>query len=292
MDQFIQSILLPGLSQGAIYGLIAVAFAVLHLTTGVINFGHGQLVVLAPIIILLSAAAGVPVWLAFLLGFAALLIAALVTEVVAIRPFVQSGSAVSWILSTFGVSIVLTEILAIPAGGEATYFPFGIPSDPFTLWGFRVSWAELSTLPALLLVAVLLTVFYRATRVGRELRAVGEDVQGAEALGISRARASQITVLISALIAAVTGFLVASSQILLPNLGIFFLFYGFVAVSMGGMNSILGAVIGGLVVGLVSQATAVYIGPLYGNLAVFTLLVLVYVVRPHGLFGARPVREV
>lgn len=292
MDQFIQSILLPGLSQGAIYGLIAVAFAVLHLTTGVINFAHGQLVVLAPIVILLSAAAGVPVWLAFLLGFAILLVAALVTEVVAIRPFVQSGSAVSWILSTFGVSIVLTEILAIPAGGEATYFPFGIPSTPFTFLGFRLSWAELATLPVLLVVAAGLLVFYRMTRVGRELRAVGQDVRGAEALGISRARASQITVLISALIAAITGFLVASSQILMPNLGIFFLFYGFVAVSMGGMNSIPGAVIGGLVVGLVSQATAVYIGPLFGNLAVFGLLVLVYIVRPHGIFGARPVREV
>lgn len=292
MDQFIQSTLLPGLSQGAIYGLIAVAFAVLHLTTGVINFGHGQLVVLAPIVILLCAAAGVPVWLSFLLGFAALLAAALVTEVVAIRPFVQSGSAVSWILSTFGVSIVLTEILAIPAGGDATFFPFGIPSEPFTVGGFRVSWATLATLPVLLLVAAGLLVFYRVTRVGRELRAVGEDVQGAEALGISRARASRITVLISALIAAVTGFLVASSQILLPNLGIFFLFYGFVAVSMGGMSSIPGAVIGGLVVGLVSQAAAVYIGPLYGNLAVFALLVLVYVVRPHGIFGASPVREV
>lgn len=292
MDQFIQSILLPGLSQGAIYGLIAVAFAVLHLTTGVINFGHGQLVVLAPIVILLSAAAGVPVWLAFLFGIAALLLGALVTEAVAIRPFVQSGSAVSWILSTFGVSIVLTEVLAIPAGGDATYFPFGIPSEPFTFLGFRVSWAELATLPVLLLVAVGLLIFYRRTRVGRELRAVGEDVQGAEALGISRARASQITVLISALIAVITGFLVASTQILMPNLGLFFLFYGFVAVSMGGMSSVPGAVIGGLVVGLVSQAAAVYIGPLYGNLAVFTLLVMVYVVRPHGIFGARPVREV
>ena len=292
MEQFIQSVLLPGLSQGAIYGMIAAAFVVLHITTGVINFGHGQLVVLAPIVILLSSAAGVPAWLAFPLGIVVLIAAALVTEYVAIRPFVQSGSAVSWILSTFGVSIVLTEILAIPSGGEATYFPFGISSEPFEVLGFRTSWADLAPLPVLLLVAAGLAVFYRRTRVGRELRAVGEDVKGAEALGISRARASQITVVISAIIALITGYLVASTQILVPNLGIFFLFYGFVAVSMGGMNSVPGAVIGGLVVGLVGQAAGVYIGPLFANLAVFVLLVFVYIVRPHGIFGSSSVREV
>ncbi len=292
MQQFIQSIVLPGLFQGAIYGLIAVAFAVLHKTTGLINFAHGQLVVLAPIAILVAAGAGVPVVLAFLIGIAILIAAALATEWVAIRPFVQSGSAVSWILSTFGVSVVLAELLAIPSGGEATYFPFGISSEPLDVAGFRVSLAELVTLPALLLVAAVLLLFYRYTRVGRELRAVGEDVQGAEALGISRARASQIVVLMSAIIAGLTGYLVASSQILLPSLGIFYLFYGFVAVSMGGMNSVGGAVVGGLIVGLVSQAAGVLAGPLFGNLAVFALLIIVYVFRPYGIFGTRPVREV
>jgi branched-chain amino acid transport system permease protein len=292
VQQLIQSVLIPGLAQGALYGLIAVAFAVLHKTTGVINFAHGQLVVMAPIVILICAGAGLPIWLAFVIGIAVLLAAGLLTEWVAIRPYVQSGSAVSWILSTFGVSIVLAELLAIPSGGDASHFPFGVSSEPFDLLGFRVSIVDLVTLPVLLLVAAGLLAFYRWTRTGRELRAVGEDVQGAEALGISRARASQIAVLISLLVAAITGYLVASSQILMPSLGIFYLFYGFVAVSMGGMNSVGGAVIGGLVVGLVSQASAVYLGPLYGNLSVFFLLILVYIFKPFGIFGTRPVREV
>lgn len=292
MEQLIQSVLLPGLAQGAIYALIAVAFAVLHITTGVINFAHGQLVVLAPIVVLLAAGGGVPVLLAFVLGIVILFAAGLLTEWSAIRPYVQSGSTVTWILSTFGASIVLAEVLAIPSGGDATYFPFGIPSDPFTLWGFRVSLAELLAPVVLFVIAGILLVFYRTTRIGRELRALGEDVMGAEALGISRARASQIAVLISVVIAAFTGYLVASTQILMPSLGIYFLFYGFVAVSMGGMNSVPGAVIGGLVTGLVSQAAAVYLGPLFTNLTVFALLILVYVVRPFGIFGTRPVREV
>jgi branched-chain amino acid transport system permease protein len=292
MDQFVQFVLLPGLTQGAIFGLIAIAFAVLHRTTAVINFAHGQLVVLAPIAVIVLAGAGLPLWLAFLLGIVLLVLTALVLEWATIRQFVQSKSAVSWILSTFGASVVLAEILAIPAGGDAMHFAFGIDSSPFGILGVRTSWAELAAIPVLLVIAAALLVFYRYTRLGRELRAVGEDVIGAEAIGISRARASQVAVVIGALIAGVTGYLVASSQILLPSLGIFYLFSGFVAVSMGGMNSVGGAVVGGLVVGLVSQAAAVYIGPLFANLAIFMLLIVIYAIRPYGIFGTRPVREV
>jgi branched-chain amino acid transport system permease protein len=222
----------------------------------------------------------------------ALIAVALATEWATIRPFVQSGSAVSWILSTFGASVVLAEILAIPSNGDAVHFEYGISSTPFTLLGLRISWAELVALPLLLVVAGLLLLMYRKTRIGQELRAVGEDVMGAEAIGISRARASQIAVVIGAIIAGLTGFLVASSQILMPSLGMFYLFSGFVAVAMGGVNSIAGAVVGGLIVGLVSQAAAVYIGPLYANLSMFVLLIVVYAIRPYGIFGTRPVREV
>jgi len=292
MEQFIQGIIIPGLAQGAIYGLIAVAFAVLHQTSAVINFAHGQLVVFAPIVILMFANWGVPVWLAFVLGIVTLVIAALVVEWATVRPYVQSGLAVSWILSTFGASVVIGELLAIPSNADAVRFPFGLPNEPFDLGIFRVTWSDLVAVPLLLVVAAALIVFYRLTRMGRELRAVGEDVAGAEAIGISKARASQVAMVIAAVIAALTGLLVASSQIIMPELGMFYLFSGFVAVAMGGMNSVPGAVIGGLAVGLVSQAASIYVGPNYTNLAMFLILILVYAFRPYGLFGQRPVREV
>nr|WP_274636939.1 branched-chain amino acid ABC transporter permease [Microbacterium bovistercoris] len=292
MQQFIQYIVIPGLSQGALFGLIAVAFAVLHQTTAVINFAHGQLVVLAPIAVLVFVGVGMPVWLAVILSLIVLILVSLLAEWATVRPFVQSGSAVSWILSTFGASVVLAEVLAIPGGGDAMHFPYGISAEPFTLLGFRTSWAEIAPIPALLIVATILLLMYRKTRMGQELRAVGEDVLGAEAIGISRARASQIVVVIAGLVAAITGYLVASAQVLMPSLGMFYLFSGFVAVAMGGMNSVAGAVIGGLVVGLVSQAAAIYIGPLFTNTAMFVLLIAVYVFRPFGIFGSRPVREV
>jgi branched-chain amino acid transport system permease protein len=292
MLQFIQSALVPGLSQGAIYGLIAIAFAVLHATTGVINFAHGQLVVLMPIVIVVGVKAGMPLALAYLVGAVALVLAALITEWLAIRPFVQTGRAVSWILSTLGVSVVLAEVLAIPSNGDAINFPFGITSKPFSIAGVTATPAELLAIPVLLILAAAIIWFYRGTRLGMELRAVGDDVQGAEAVGISRAKASRTAMLIAAIIAGITGILVGSSQILTPSLGLAYTFNGFVAAAMGGMSSVAGGVVGGLVVGLVSQIAAVYLGALFGNLTVFLLLIAVYAIRPYGLFGARPVREV
>jgi branched-chain amino acid transport system permease protein len=290
----LQTVLIPGLAEGAIYGLVAVAFATLFQTTGVINFAHGQLVMFMPMAILVAGDAGLPVWLGYLVALVALVAVALLIEWSAVRPFVQSGQSVSWLLSTLGVSVVLAEVLAIPYGGEARNFWHGVSSRRLEILdtGLAVSPAEVGSVAALLVVGGLLTLFYRRTRVGLELRAIADDLDGAESVGISRSRASQIAMTLAALVAAITGVLVASTQPVTPSLGLSYTFYGFVATAMGGMGSVGGAMLGGLVVGVVTQASGVYIGGLFVNVAVFVLLLAVYLVRPHGFFGVAPVRAV
>jgi branched-chain amino acid transport system permease protein len=292
MHGFIQSVVVPGLADGAIYGLIAVAFATLFSTTGVINFAHGQLVMLMPMSALVALGAGLPVWLAYVVAVAVMVVAGLVIEWSAVRPFVQSGHSVSWLLSTLGASVVLAELLSVPYGGESRNFKHGISAHRFDLAGIGVSPAEIASVAALFVVAGLLAAFYRRTRIGLELRAIADDLDGAEAIGISRARASQLAMTLSVLVAAVTGVLVASTQPVTPSLGLSYTFYGFVATAMGGMGSIGGALAGGLVVGVATQAAGVYVGSLVVNVAVFVLLLAVYLVRPHGFFGAAPVRAV
>ncbi len=292
MHEFLQSVMVPGLAEGAIYGLIAVAFAVLFSTTGVINFAHGQMVMLMPLSILVLVGAGVPVWLSYLAGIAIMVTIGLVQEWVAVRPFVQSGHSLSWILSTLGVSVILAEVLAIPYDGESRTFKHGISAKGFDVGGLRLSWAEISAVVTLFVVVGALVWFYRRTRTGLELRALADDLDGAEAIGISRSRSSQIAMTLSVLVAAITGILVASTQLVGPSLGLSYTFYGFVATAMGGMGSISGALVGGLAVGIASQAAGIYVGSLFVNLTVFLLLLAVYAIRPHGLFGAAPVREV
>jgi branched-chain amino acid transport system permease protein len=292
VHEFIQTALIPGLSQGAIYGLMAVGFAVLFSTTGVISFAHGQMVMLMPVAVLVGVDQGLPVWVAYVAAVAVLVAIGLVQEAVAVRPFMQSGHSVSWILSTLGVSVILGEVLTIPFGGESRTFGHGFSATSFELAGYRVSWADIAALVLLLACAAGLVWFYSRTRIGLELRAIADDMDGAQAIGISRARASRIAMTISVLVAALTGVLVASTQLVGPSLGINYTFYGFVAVAMGGLTSVGGAVLGGLAVGVVSQMTGAYVEGLYVNLAVFALLILVYLLRPHGLFGVAPVREV
>jgi branched-chain amino acid transport system permease protein len=292
LHEFLQSVLVPGLTDGAIYGLVAVAFATLFSTTGVINFAHGQLVMVLPMAVLVAAGAGLPVWLAFVVALVVLGGIALGVEWAAVRPFVQSGQSVSWLLSTLGASVVLAEALAVPYGGESRNFKYGISSRRFDLAGVAISPAQIASIATLLVVGGLLTLFYRRSKLGLELRAIADDLDGAEAIGISRARASRIAMLLAALVAAVTGVLVASTQPVTPSLGLSYTFYGFVATAMGGMGNIGGAMLGGLVVGLATQAAGVYVGSLVVNLAVFVLLLGVYLVRPHGFFGAAPVRDV
>lgn len=292
MHEFIQSALIPGLSQGAIYGLIAVGLAVLFATTGVISFAHGQMVMLMPMSVLVALGAGLPAWAAFVVGTAVVVAMGLVQEWAAVRPFVQSGQSVSWILSTLGFSVVLAELLALPYDGGSRAFEHGVSNHNFSVAGFRLSPADIASVVTLVVISTLLVAFYKRTRVGLELRAIAADLDGAEAIGISRSRSSQIAMTLSALVAAVTGILIASTQLVGPSLGLTYTFYGFVATAMGGMGSIAGAMVGGLVVGVVSQAASVYVDGLFVNLAVFGLLLVVYIVRPHGLFGAAPVREV
>ena len=184
MHELLQSVVVPGLADGAIYGLVAVAFATLFSTTGVINFAHGQLVMLMPMSALVALGAGLPVWLAYVVALAVMIVVALVIEWSAVRPFVQSGQSVSWLLSTLGVSVVLAELLAVPYGGESRNFKNGITAQRFDLAGIGVSPAEIASVAALFIVAGLLTVFYRRTRIGLELRAIADDLDGAEAIGI------------------------------------------------------------------------------------------------------------
>lgn len=292
MQEFIESVLVPGLASGALFGLVAVAFSVVFATTGVVNFAHGQLVMVLPLGVLVAVGAGIPVWAAYVLGLLLVLVLSLAEERVAIRPFAHSGAALPWILSTLGVSVILAELLAIPYAGESRSYEHGITASSFDLLGIRVSVADLVTIAALVVVVVVISAFYRRTRTGLELRALADDVDGAEAIGISSARASQIAVAIAGGVAAVTGLLVASTQLVSPSLGLSYTFNGFVAMALGGMGSVPGALVGGLLVGVAGQATGLYVGSLFVNLAVFSLLLVVYAVRPHGLFGRPPVREV
>jgi branched-chain amino acid transport system permease protein len=290
---FINTVLMPGLTVGASYALIAVGFAVLFRTTGVLNFAQGAMVMAGPTAVLVAEKKwGLPTGVSVVVGVVAVVAFALIAERVAIRPFLQSESSLAWILSTLGVSVVLVELLSIPFGGQSQAFDLGPSTTPLDIGGVRLSPLDLTLIAAPFALVLALRLFYRHTTLGTMLQAVAQDVAGASAIGISKSRMSQMSAAMAALVAVLTGFLLAPTQLANPNLGITYTFSGFVAAAIGGIGSIEGALVGGLLVGVLGQVAAVYVGSLYVNAALFAGLLLVYMIRPFGIFGRAPVRAV
>lgn len=294
MTSFINETLVPGISSGAIYGLFALAFVVMYRATGILNFAHGQLVMLMPLATLvLSDKWGLPVVLGFVLALLFVLAVALAEERLAIRPFMQSGHALPWILSTLGVSVVLTEVMSIPYKNQAVTFPWDVSSKFHKLVaGVQASPADIVTFVVFLALVGGLMVFDRRTTAGLRLRAVSQDRMGAAALGIAPSTASRLTALIAGLLAAVTGVLLASTQLVDPNIGLNVLFSGFIAAAVGGFDSVPGALVGGLAVGILGQIASTYVGSSWVQASLFGVLLVVFIVRPYGLFGRLSVRAV
>jgi branched-chain amino acid transport system permease protein len=293
VNDFVNQVLEPGLVSGATAGLFALAFVVVYRVTGVLNFAHGQLVMLMPLAVLvLTNRWGVPLVTSFALAVAVVLGTGLIEERVAIRPFMGSGHALTWMLSTLGFSVVLAELMAIPYKGQTVAFPWGVSAKAHDAAGVTFSWTDVATVGAFVLLVVILVVLERRTIAGLRLRAVSQDTLGAAALGISPGAASRTAVGIASVIAIITGLLLVSTQLVTSGVGLTVLFNGFIAAAVGGLDSIAGTLVGGLVVGVVGQAAAVHVDGVYVHIVLFSVLLLICLFKPHGIFGRVSVRAV
>jgi branched-chain amino acid transport system permease protein len=293
MKDFLNQVIVPGIAGGATAGLFALAFVTVYRVTGILNFAHGQLVMLMPLsVLVLTDHWGVPLVASFALSALIVLAMALTEERIAMRPFMQGGHALPWILSTLGFSVVLAELMAVPYKGQPMAFRWAVSAKAHQIAGVSVSWAEVATVVIFVLLVGALVVLDGHTTTGLRLRAVRQDKLGAAALGISPGAASRIAVGISGLIAIITGLLVVSTQLVTPDVGLTVLFNGFIAAAVGGLDSLAGTLVGALVVGVLGQVAAVYISSVYVNIALFAILLVVYLVKPHGIFGRVSVRAV
>lgn len=293
MINFVNDIVVPGVTGGATAGLVALAFVVMYRTTGVLNFAHGQLVMLMPLVVLVvSDLWELPLGVGLLAAGGVVAVVVLAEERVAIRPFMQGGHALPWMLSTLGFSVVLVELMSIPYDGQPAHYPWGISAKAHNVGGVLLSWADMATVMVLMGLVLAVALFDSRTTAGLRLRAVSEDRDGAAAIGVAPGAASRLAALLAGVIGAITGLLIVSTQLVTPELGLTFLFNGFVAGAVGGLDSLAGVLVGGLIVGVVGQAAATYIGGSYVQLALFGVLLVVYLMRPHGIFGRASVRAV
>ena len=284
----VESIVSTGVAIGCIYALIGITYNVMFSASRVFSFTAGTLGMLGGVLgSLFIAQMGVPVVVSLLLVLTAGAVFGIITEIVAVRPVLKSLDQHLYVLSTLALALLAQQFTAIEWGTEARPFPrlFEIARGGFD----QQFW-----LPMLACVAVIigLELLYRFSQVGRAFLAISEDNYAARALGLPERSLRMASFALAGVIGTLAGF--AGGEMLLAFFGNapILTFYGFVPVALGGMGNNRGAVVAGLLLGLFQQAANFLVGGIFASVAVFTVFIIVLLVRPEGLAGAALQRRV
>jgi len=284
----VASIVSYGLGIGCIYALIGITYNVMFSASRVFSFTAGTLGMLGGVLgSLFITRLGMPVAAGFVLTLAACALLGVLTEIVAVRPVLRSLEQHLYVLSTLALALIIQQFTAIEWSTEPQPFPrlLGIARGGFD----QQFWLPML---ACVLVIVGLELLYRHTLVGRAFLAISEDSYAARALGLPERTLRMASFALAGVIGALAGF--AGGEMLLaffanaPTLT----FYGFVPVALGGMGNNRGAVVAGLLLGLFQQAANFLVGGIFASVAVFSMFIIVLLVRPEGLAGAAGERRV
>ncbi|MFZ1462637.1 MAG: branched-chain amino acid ABC transporter permease [Anaerolineae bacterium] len=283
MDQFIQ-LLFTGLTNGAIYALVALGFVLIYKSTEVINFAQGELLLVGAYLTFgLMADFGLAWPLGVLITLALAAVLGVIIERLVLRPLIGEP-IISVIMVTIGLSSLLRAFVSGIWGTAPRSFPAFIPSTTLRILGAAVPGDRLVAIGLAVLLLTALTLFFRRSSDGIAMRAVADDQQAALSMGISVKRIFAIAWSIAAVTAAIAGILVANIVGVsgaVSGIGL----RVFPVVILGGLDSIPGAIVGGVIIGLLESFAGGYLTSGLGEVVPFVVLVLILMVRPYGLFG-------
>jgi branched-chain amino acid transport system permease protein len=293
--QFTLVLLTNGIMIGLMYALIALGFVLIYKATDAINFAQGEFVMFAGFLAAVSAEiAGMPFWLSSLLAIGGMIALGFGLERVVLRPLI-GRPVIAVVMATIGLAAVLrgTAVMAFGAGTRAVVMP--VSDEPFELGPVMLPPVQLVGAGVSLVFLALFTWFFLKSRIGIAMRAVADSQQVAMAMGINVRRYFALAWAMAGIVSALGGIvwgtmLGVDNQLALVGLKVF------PVVILGGLDSIMGAVIGGLIVGIVENFAAGYFDPYVGggtkDFAPYVLMILVLMIRPEGMFGRRRIERV
>lgn len=290
MEQFLQ-LTLSGVTNGAIYALVALGFVLIYKASDVINFAQGELMLVgAYVAYFFIAQMGLnwPLGVFLTLGVAVVL--GVVIERTVLRPLIGEP-IISVIMVTIGLASLLRAIVLAIWTPLPRAFPAFIPTGEVEILGAIVSIDRLWAIGIAVVMLGLFTLFFRRSSDGIAMRAVADDQQAALSMGISVQRIFAMAWSIAAVTAAVAGILLANIVGVsgyISNIGLRI----FPVVILGGLDSIPGAIVGGIIIGVLEAWTGGYIGQGLNQVIPFVVLVIILMVRPYGLFGQRIIERV
>lgn len=289
MAEFLQ-FAFSGLTVGAIYALVALGFTLIYNASDVANFAQGEFVMLGGMVTAFGVAAGFPIIFAALLAIAVTALVGLLLHRLAIEP-ARGASPVTLIIITIGASIFIRGITAIVLDKNFHNVPAFFGNDPFVIGGATLLPQSLVVLFGAALVLTALWLFMSRTLRGKSLLATAANRVAAQLTGINTSAAIGLAFVISAVIGAVGGILVTPITLTYYDAGTMLALKGFAAVVLGGMGNPAGAVVGGLLLGILEQFSAGYLSSQYKDAVAFIVILLVLFTMPQGLFGAKTVER-
>ena len=290
MPEFLQFVF-SGLTVGAVYALVALGFTLIYNASDVINFAQGEFVMLGGMTTVFLGLAGVPLPLAAALAIVVTVAVGLALHRFAIEPARASG-AVVLIIITIGASIFLRGVAQVVFDKRFHSLPSFIGGDAIRVGGAAILPQSLVVLAGAVVIVVLLWAFIERTLTGKAMIATAANEVAARLVGIDTRAIVALSFAISAAIGAVAGILITPITLTSYDVGSLLALKGFAAAMLGGIGSAVGAVIGGLLLGLFEAFAAGYVSSQYKDAVAFLVILIVLLAMPRGLFGRAPVERV
>lgn len=289
------SYLISGISLGSVYAIIALGYTMVYGIAKMLNFAHGDVIMIGGYMSFCGMMyLGLNGWLSLLLAMAVCTLLGVVVEGLAYRPLRQAPS-LAVLITAIGVSYLLQNAALLIWGATPKSYPSLLPlsdeagrSGALRLFDGRLSVSHISllTMAVCLVIMAGLTLFTERSKTGKAMRACSEDKDAARLMGINVNRTISVTFAIGSALAAVAGVLLCSfNPTLMPTTGSMPGIRAFTAAVFGGIGSIPGAFLGGLLIGVIEAMAKAYISTQLANSVVFTVLIVVLLVRPAGLLG-------
>jgi branched-chain amino acid transport system permease protein len=286
MERFLQY-LLAGLSAGSLYALVALGLVLIYRSTRVLNFAHADMATIGTFIAFSMITSGLPFWMAFAMAIVAGAVVAVVFYFAALVPAQRKGANhLGQVILTLGLALILQGLTVRQWGAEPDRFPFPLSDTrTFTVGPVILNELALGTMAAAAVASLLLYLLTQRTRLGLAMRATSENLQAAQTLGIPTRGVLAFAWGIAAALAVVAGVFLAPALYLDPFFMLDPMFKGLAAAVLGGLNSLPGAVVGGLLLGVAESLFGGYLTLEFKSSLAFVLIVAVLLLRPEGLLG-------
>ena len=287
-------LLATGITTGALYALVALGIVIVYKATEVVNLAHGELFMMGGFLAYTAHVMfRLPYVPSLILAVAGTFVIGLLTDRIAYRPLLKEG-LVSVLLATIGVSFILKGIARYLWGGKGDYlaFPPLVSPEPVRIGAIMVMSQQLVVLGAALVMMVIFFAFFKVTRAGKWMQATASNPKAATLVGLRIGRIYMYTFGVGAAVAGAAAVLMAPLTLLYPDIGFVLFVKGFASAVLGGLTSIPGAILGGLLVGVLEQLAAGYIHTTFQDVSAFIVIMVVLIFRPTGLLGVRSLRKI